>query len=473
MARSPRPDSALARLQLVVDGMAVAAAMAISAWTQPVLADRFAFVRASVDLPALRLLAGVTALLVLGLTVMLGLDRSVAERWPKAETVGRLLMLHVLALVGLGAVAFLTQTEVNRSLVGLFLSGTFALMTAQRLAAGLWTDSLYRRGIARSTILLVGHPSDRMKTFLEDVRRARHAPSVLGYLADEPGHAPEGVSYLGPTDALDRTLHEHPIEEVFFFAPDHHPEERLPALEACERLGVAAHFVVSLAQIARAQPRIAERFAHPTVTFTVAEKSAALLALKHALDPLAALLLLVLTAPVLALATLAIWVRDGRPVFFVQERAGRHGRPFRMLKLRTMRLDADADQDALRNDNEMSGPVFKIADDPRVTRLGAWLRKTSIDELPQLFNVLSGAMSLVGPRPLPVAEQAQIRGVPRRRLSMKPGITCLWQISGRSDVDFDDWMLLDLRYVDEWSPWLDLTILLRTLPVVLFRKGAR
>jgi len=156
----------------------------------------------------------------------------------------------------------------------------------------------------------------------------------------------------------------------------------------------------------------------------------------------------------------------------VQPRAGLYGRSFRMVKFRSMVQGAEAQRETLGDSNEMSGPVFKIKADPRVTRLGRVLRKTSLDELPQLFNVLNGSMSLVGPRPLPLMEQRQIRGWQRRRLSMKPGITGLWQVSGRNDLDFEEWMLLDLEYIDDWSLGLDLSILLRTLPVVLFGRGA-
>jgi lipopolysaccharide/colanic/teichoic acid biosynthesis glycosyltransferase len=162
----------------------------------------------------------------------------------------------------------------------------------------------------------------------------------------------------------------------------------------------------------------------------------------------------------------------GRPVIFAADRAGLNGRAFRMYKFRTMKLGAEADRAGLEAANEMSGPVFKIASDPRVTPLGRFLRKYSLDELPQLFNVLTGSMSLVGPRPLPVGEQEQIRGWQRRRLSMKPGVTGLWQVSGRSGINFEEWMALDLQYVDEWSLLLDLQVLLRTIPAVLVGRGA-
>jgi lipopolysaccharide/colanic/teichoic acid biosynthesis glycosyltransferase len=172
---------------------------------------------------------------------------------------------------------------------------------------------------------------------------------------------------------------------------------------------------------------------------------------------------------------LAIKLTSKGPVIFRQARGGKNGRPFSMFKFRTMRTDAEMQREELQRFNVMSGPVFKVENDPRVTAVGRFLRKTSLDELPQLFNVLLGDMSLVGPRPLPMYEVERIEATAhRRRLSMKPGITCLWQISGRNNVtSFDRWVALDLEYIDNWSPLLDVRILLKTIPVVLFGWGAK
>jgi lipopolysaccharide/colanic/teichoic acid biosynthesis glycosyltransferase len=163
----------------------------------------------------------------------------------------------------------------------------------------------------------------------------------------------------------------------------------------------------------------------------------------------------------------------GRPILFSQDRIGYHGRRFRMHKFRSMVKGAEQARDALSTQNEMDGPVFKISADPRITPFGRFIRKYSLDELPQLFNVVSGSMSLVGPRPLPVKEQQQISGPMRRRLSMKPGITGLWQVSGRSNLSFEEWMKMDLEYLDNWSNVEDIRLLVLTLPAVLAGRGAR
>jgi lipopolysaccharide/colanic/teichoic acid biosynthesis glycosyltransferase len=163
------------------------------------------------------------------------------------------------------------------------------------------------------------------------------------------------------------------------------------------------------------------------------------------------------------------------PAFFRQQRSGLNGAPFEILKFRTMTSNAEQLKHELAAMNEMSGPVFKVTNDPRITRFGRWLRKYSLDELPQLFNVLRGDMSLVGPRPLPVDEVRRFSDLAhRRRLSVKPGITCLWQVKGRNQIsDFKEWVRLDLEYIDNWSIWLDLKILLLTPPAVLRGTGAK
>jgi lipopolysaccharide/colanic/teichoic acid biosynthesis glycosyltransferase len=195
-------------------------------------------------------------------------------------------------------------------------------------------------------------------------------------------------------------------------------------------------------------------------------------AIKRAIDLAGAAVGLVVLALPFAGVALLILLTDGRPVLFVQERAGLGGRPFRMVKFRTMRVGADAERAMLRERNEVSGGAsFKLTDDPRVTRTGRFLRRTSIDELPQLWNVLVGDMSLVGPRPHPFDDVEGYADWHFRRLSVKPGVTGLWQISARSDPDFDTWVRLDLEYIDTWSLGLDLRILLGTIPALLRTEG--
>jgi exopolysaccharide biosynthesis polyprenyl glycosylphosphotransferase len=193
---------------------------------------------------------------------------------------------------------------------------------------------------------------------------------------------------------------------------------------------------------------------------------------KRGFDLVIATLLTAAAVPMMLAIAGAIKVTSGGRVLFRQTRCGLNGRRFTLYKFRTMVENAESERPKLSHLNEMKGPVFKVRDDPRVTRLGRLLRRFSLDELPQLWNVLLGTMSLVGPRPAIPEEVAQYQRWQRRRLSMRPGLTCLWQISGRNEVDFDRWMELDLEYIDSWSPLLDLKILARTVPVVLSGRGA-
>jgi exopolysaccharide biosynthesis polyprenyl glycosylphosphotransferase len=194
---------------------------------------------------------------------------------------------------------------------------------------------------------------------------------------------------------------------------------------------------------------------------------------KRLIDIVGAALGLLLFAPALLAIALAVRLTSPGPVFFVQERYGLNRRIFRMYKFRTMVQDAEARQADLEHINELDGPVFKIRSDPRITRIGGFLRRTSLDELPQLFNVLSGEMSMVGPRPMATRDVHRFsESWLMRRFSVKPGLTCLWQVSGRNNLDFDEWMRLDLKYIDSWSLGLELRIMLKTVPAVLRGTGA-
>jgi exopolysaccharide biosynthesis polyprenyl glycosylphosphotransferase len=211
----------------------------------------------------------------------------------------------------------------------------------------------------------------------------------------------------------------------------------------------------------------------PLLTLEPVAQDESQLFVKRLIDLSLTVMTLPLALPLFGLIALAIKLDDGGPVFFVQERVGLKKRLFPMLKFRTMVVNAEEILKDIEHLNEADGPNFKIADDPRITRTGRFLRSTSLDELPQLINVLRGEMSLVGPRPMSIRDvDLFTKGIQRKRFSVKPGITCIWQISGRSNLPFNKWLELDLEYIDTWSLSLDLMILLKTIPVVLLRKGA-
>jgi exopolysaccharide biosynthesis polyprenyl glycosylphosphotransferase len=278
-----------------------------------------------------------------------------------------------------------------------------------------------------------------------------------------------------PVSALVDALHEHSVSRVIFAGGQSHLNRLQEAISACEIEGVEAWLIADFIRTSIARPDFDIFGTQPVLVFRTTPDLSWALMVKEIVDRLGALALLILTSCVMLAVALAIKFTSPGPVIFMQRRAGKNGRPFTMYKFRSMQTDAEMQQSELAAFNQMSGPVFKLAKDPRVTGVGRILRKTSLDELPQLINVLRGDMSLVGPRPLPLYEVAKFESpAQRRRLSMKPGLTCLWQISGRNEVkSFDQWVKLDLEYIDHWSLLLDLKILLRTVPVVLTGSGAR
>jgi exopolysaccharide biosynthesis polyprenyl glycosylphosphotransferase len=278
----------------------------------------------------------------------------------------------------------------------------------------------------------------------------------------------------GSLNELEQFLMEHPVDEVVIALPVRsHYAAVQDAIQICERVGVPITHPADTFTHVRAAPRFQTAGPAPVLSYSHSFSYGPWFAVKRAIDILGASVGLVIFTPLIGLAALLIRATSRGPVFFCQERCGRNKRRFTMYKLRTMVADADVQQFALEARNEAAGPVFKIQYDPRVTRVGALLRRLSIDELPQLWNVLRGEMSLVGPRPLPLRDvQRFSESWLMRRFSVVPGMTGLWQVSGRSTRSWDEWIALDLAYVDRWSLWLDLEILGLTVPAVLSGKGA-
>ncbi len=279
-----------------------------------------------------------------------------------------------------------------------------------------------------------------------------------------------------PIEEFVNTLHEVAAARVVIAAGHLHFEKIQEVIFACEIEGVEAWLWTDFVKTSIARPTFDAFGGKPMLVFrSTPEASWALLA-KRLLDIAGATVALIFPGLLFLLVTwIGIKWQSKGPVFFTQVRSGKNGKPFTMYKFRTMHTDAEQRRAELESLNQMSGPVFKIDQDPRIFPFGKFLRKFSIDEWPQFWNVLRGEMSLVGPRPLPVYEVAQFSAAAqRRRLSVKPGLTCLWQISGRNEIkDFDEWVALDLEYIDNWSFWLDVSILLRTLPAVIFGSGAK
>jgi exopolysaccharide biosynthesis polyprenyl glycosylphosphotransferase len=292
---------------------------------------------------------------------------------------------------------------------------------------------------------------------------------VIGYLAPERNEL--DIPYLGDYSSLETVMRMKIVDLTVVAAPL--SDEKLKnCLELLDLMGKTLTILLDdvMTKIARSKPINFDGL--PMLTYGGHPRLPGQAFFKRALDIILSSIGLIIICPISLVIVLAIKVSTRGPVFFAQERVGLNGRLFKMLKFRTMVVNAEELKGNIAHLNEMGGPVFKITNDPRVTHVGRFLRKSSLDELPQLWNVLIGEMSLVGPRPPLPCEVDNYDPKYRKRLSVKPGITCIWQISGRNEVGFEEWMEMDVEYVDKWSIWMDMKILVKTVPAVLMRKGA-
>lgn len=383
----------------------------------------------------------------------------------RRETLWALAKGCAISVVGVILVMFLRREELARSVIILFGGISFVLVALMEEVSRWVLRTRYGQAQMRKRVILVGSP--------EDTRRM---------VQDFEGRRQSGLEVLAELDLNERTmtdlvelLHQTSANGVIINARHTYFGQVEKAIQACEIEGVEAWLVADFFKTQISHTAIDDFYGRPVLVFRSAPEASWQGVFKQLLDVTVAFVLILLLWWIWILVPLAIRLTSPGPVLFRQRRCGLNGAPFTMLKFRSMVSDAEQRKQELAALNEMGGPVFKVTNDPRITRVGRWLRKYSIDELPQLFNVLRGEMSLVGPRPLPVDEVRRFDDPShRRRLSVKPGLTCLWQVSGRNKVkDFNDWVRLDLEYIDNWSFWLDLKILWRTIPVVLSGEGAK
>ena len=310
----------------------------------------------------------------------------------------------------------------------------------------------------------------------ETLEKQHPRRQVLGYLRpDGPlrGRVPPERDLGTVRDNLEEVLRSRPVGEVYVaLRTTQHGPEVEAVIHCCERLGIPFALPAVPVPMGRAWPASPNSIPDGYLHFVPFDSRPAQRAIKRLFDIVASALALAVLSPLLLMVAVAIKLSSRGPILFAQERVGLHGRIFKMLKFRSMVANADALKAKLSARNEQAGPVFKIKNDPRITPLGRFLRKYSIDELPQLINVLRGEMSVVGPRPPVPPEVARYQAWQLRRLSVRPGLTCIWQVSGRNQISFEEWMYLDMRYIDHWSFWSDVALILRTVPAVLTGRGA-
>ena len=384
---------------------------------------------------------------------------------PRRAMLVPLLKGCIITTIALTVVVFFFKLYLARWVVIWFGGISFVLVFAKEELLRLAFKSKLARSQYRRRFVLVGPPDETARMRADLTARSLEEVEVLAEL---------DMSRT-PVQALVDLLHEYCVNGVILSAKHTYFEQVEAVIRACEVEGVEAWLVADFFKTQISQTSFDDFYGRPVLVFRTTPEASWQGFLKQVLDFVGAVVLLLVTIPFFILIALIIKVTSPGPVFFRQQRAGLNGQPFTMLKFRTMVTNAEQLKAELAALNEMSGPVFKMSNDPRITSVGRWLRKFSFDEFPQLFNVLRFEMSLVGPRPLPLDEVRRFNDVAhRRRLSVKPGLTCLWQISGRNNVsDFRDWVRLDLEYIDNWSLWLDLKILCRTVPIVLAGTGAK
>ena len=418
------------------------------------------------------LLAVIFAVLWVGVLWVSGLYRLGARWrvWTEARDLARATVLVV--AISLSALFLLNFTAISRLYLVYLFVAVFAATLGVRLlvrAAFTWNR---RKGRDPRYMLIVG-TGQLAEDFAERVEaHAGLGLRIVGHLS-APNEPDPVVTrpILGSINELHEVFRDQVVDEVAICLPP--AASRLLEPIASVASGEGKMVRIAVDPIEELLPgAVQEEFDGIIVRSLVNDGQREVgLIVKRAIDVVGSVIGLVLLSPVLIFAAIAIRVRDGSPVLFRQERVGLHGRPFTMLKFRTMVVDAEERLDDVRHLNERNGAAFKATNDPRITPIGRFLRRTSIDELPQLWNVLTGSMSLVGPRPPLPDEVAEYDVWHRRRLSMKPGITGLWQVEARHDPDFDRWVEHDLIYIDGWSIWLDLKILVRTLPALLAHGG--
>jgi len=366
--------------------------------------------------------------------------------------------------LGLILTLFLFHSGIARLVTVLFGAISFLLLSAKEEILRRAFRTELAREQYRRRFLLIGSAEETARTRAEMRRRSPEAMDVMGELDLNQASV----------EQLVELLHEHSINGVIISAKRSFFDQVEAAVRACELEGVEVWLMADFFKTQISRTSFDDFFGQAIMVFRAVPEASWQSVAKQLIDFIGATILLIVLVPMLAIVAGLIKITSPGPIFFRQKRSGLNGRPFTLYKFRTMVSNAEQLKHELAAMNEMSGPVFKLVKDPRVTPIGKMLRKFSIDELPQLFNVMRGEMSLVGPRPLPVDEVKRFHDLAhRRRLSVKPGLTCLWQVSGRNKVkDFKDWVRLDLEYIDNWSLWLDLKILCRTLPVVLTGVGA-
>lgn len=464
----------------ILDYFVMAGAFVFAIWTEHLNAGAASFA----EVLSIRLKL-VNVLIVIGIFLAwrgvfrwLGLYRSHRLSSLPLEMLESIKATSLSALILINAAFILDLEFVSARFVGTFWLASTLGVVLLRVFVRVFLRRARRSGRNLSRVLIVGTNS-RALDFAHRLRSQPHLGYIVEGFADNQWPGLEELDRRGETlkcslSELPQYLRETIVDEVVIALPMSSAySSAADIVRMCEEQGIIIRFLPDLFNLSLASAEVTNFEGQPLISLRSGAIRGRKVYVKRALDIGISFSLLLLMMPILLIVALSIKLTSRGGVFFVQQRVGLNKRIFPLLKFRTMVEDAESQQAEIEHLNESEGPVFKIVDDPRITPLGRFLRRASLDELPQLINVLVGHMSLVGPRPLPVRDYEGFgQDWHRRRFSVRPGITCLWQVSGRSSIPFERWMELDMMYIDEWSLALDMRILARTIPAVLKGQGA-
>ncbi len=392
------------------------------------------------------------------------------------EIMGIIIKSTFLAILAFGTVIFLFKLAfVSRMFFALLVVASATFLLLEKVAVFSIMQYVRRRGLNYRSLLIVG-TGRRAADFINRIQdHPEWGFKIIGAVDDEPGRGikkVKDIKIIGTLKDISKILHKHAVDEVIFVVPRLRLNHIENAVNACETEGIKATIAVDLFDLKIARAHATDIDGIPLLTFETTVAKEWQLYVKRAMDVALSGLGIIILSPLLLIVAVLIKLTSSGPVLFKQHRLGLNGRKFVLYKFRTMYKGAQEILSKVENLNEMDGPDFKKKKIHWITPVGRLIRKFSIDEFPQLFNVFVGHMSLIGPRPTVPDEVSLYRSWQRRRFSMKPGITCLWQIRGRNKLGFEEWMKLDLEYLDNWSLWFDFKILIKTIPVVLFGIGA-
>ncbi len=388
------------------------------------------------------------------------------------KNIGKTVVAYVMSFVVLGAALFYMKVSMSRLYIGTFFGMVIALHLINRIVLRITQFKDDDRTSAMRNILLIGQ-SERGMAYINEIRKHQYLNfNILGYISIKRPHTYENLPHLGSIDELADVATKYVIDEIAVARPLGYDERLEQVLSQCQSMGITVTMLLDVKTTEKAHVAMVGNI--PVLKFHATSLNEGQIFVKRMLDIAGAMVGMIIFGIAYIIVGPMIKLETPGPVIFKQDRVGKNGRTFKVWKFRSMGVDAEARKEALMANNEMDGHMFKMTNDPRITKIGAFIRKTSIDELPQFYNVLKGDMSLVGTRPPTVNEVKEYEQHHRRRICVTPGITGNWQVSGRSDIeDFEEVVRLDSEYIENWSIWSDIRILIKTVWVVVAGKGSK